>query len=160
MSVCYPSLMLSENELNSPEFHATRRLNSLWRTYLEKCKQDFYDDLQNANSVPEIQQLMIDKDLFDSPSERKKVRDKQVIITQFEKEFDEALKEYTELIASTRRLSFIRGKSPQALFHKKFKNCMREFLEISQFKDWALNKKKSEWNAIEQLINKDRKPLE
>jgi hypothetical protein len=104
---------------------------------------------------------MRDKDLFKSSAERRRnVGDKQVIVDQFEKEFKESSEEYTKLIASTRQLSFTPGKSKKILFQEKFKECIKEFLEIEQFRDWALNMKNNEWNDIQQLILRDKEASE
>jgi hypothetical protein len=131
-----PRLMPSAEEFDSPEFHATRRLNLLWRTCLEKCRQDFCGDLQKANTDAEMLSFMISKDLFESPQEgQRKVGDKQAMVDPFDKEFKEATEEFTTLIARARQLSFKPEKSQKKRFHRAFQELTQEMMEIVQFRD-------------------------
>ena len=75
-------------------------------------------------------------DLFESPEERlRNVGDKQVIVHEFENQFEQSLEEYNALIRHTRRLSFNPEESKKALFKEKFKECIQERLDIQQFRD-------------------------
>ena len=97
---------------------------------------------------------MINKDLFNSAEERKRISetgDKPAIVTQFEKEFKEKTGEISRLLSSTRRLSFKSGTANKATFHEKFGNCIEELMEIEKFQSWALNEKKDEWNEMLKL---------
>ena len=109
ISVFCPRPIASRKKQRRTEFHTVRMLNSLWRAYSQKCREDFYDDLGKANTNRQMLQLMINKDLLNSAEERKRISetgDKPAIVTQFEKEFKEKTGEISRLLSSTRRLSF------------------------------------------------------